>query len=86
MAVIDRYRDPADATVATILVYVAWFFLGTVGVHRFVTGRVGSGVGMILLNGLGWLTFWFGLGFVLWGVLGLWWLVDALLIPGWLRR
>jgi hypothetical protein len=32
------------------------------------------------------LTFWFGLGFLIWGFVGVWWLVDALLIPGWLRN
>ncbi|UVO52797.1 TM2 domain-containing protein [Sphingomonas sp. SUN039] len=85
MAMIDRNRANADATGTTILVYVAWFFLGMFGVHRFLTGHVGSGVGMLLLNGLGWLTFWFGLGFLIWGVLGIWWLVDAILIPGMVR-
>ncbi len=86
MAAIDRFNNNSDATTATVLTYVAWFFLGMFGVHRFVTGRVGSGLLMLILNGLGWLTFWFGLGFLIWGALGIWWLVDALLIPGWLRR
>ena len=86
MAVIDRYRSNSDATGITILVYVAWFFLGMFGVHRFLTGNVGSGLGMLALNALGWLTCWFGLGFLIWGVLGIWWLVDALLIPGMVRR
>lgn len=85
MAVIDRYRDPADATGMTIVVYLIWFFLGNLGVHRMVTGRVGSGLLMLVLHGLGWLTFWFGLGFIIWGLVGVWWLIDALLIPGWLR-
>lgn len=86
MAVIDRYRDPADATGMTIVVYLIWFFLGNLGVHRMVTGRVGSGLLMLVLHGLGWLTFWFGLGFIIWGLVGVWWLIDALLIPGWLRE
>jgi len=86
MAVIDRYRDPADATGMTIIVYLIWFFLGNLGVHRMVTGRVGSGLLMLVLHGLGWLTFWFGLGFIIWGLVGVWWLIDALLIPGWLRE
>ncbi len=41
---------------------------------------------MLGLHLLGWLTWWFGLGIVIWGVVGSWWLIDALLIPGWLRR
>ncbi len=85
MAIVDRYRNEADATGMTIIVYLVWFFLGNLGVHRMVTGRVGTGMLMLLLHGLGWLTFWFGLGFLIWGFVGLWWLVDAFLIPGWLR-
>ena len=85
MAVIDRYRNEADATGMTIVVYVVWFFLGNLGIHRMITGRVGTGLMMLLLHGLGWLTFWFGLGFIIWGLVGVWWLIDALLIPGWLR-
>jgi len=85
MAIVDRYRNEADATGMTIIVYLVWFFLGNLGVHRMVTGRVGTGMLILLLHGLGWLTFWFGLGFLIWGFVGLWWLVDAFLIPGWLR-
>ncbi|WP_419813973.1 hypothetical protein [Glacieibacterium sp.] len=91
MSVIERPRDrnvgePADPVSATVLTYVVWFFLGNLGGHRFITGRVGTGLIMLLLHGLGWLTFWFGLGFLIWGVVGVWWLIDALLIPGWIRR
>lgn len=86
MAAIDRVRNEGDATLATVVLYVVWFFFGLLGVHRMAAGRVGSGIAMLLLNGLGWLTFWFGLGFLIWAALGLWWLVDALMIPGWMRR
>ena len=87
MAGIDRYRStpPASAATGTVLTYVVWFFLGNLGGHRFVTGRVGTGLIMLALHGLGWLTFWFGLGYLIWAFVGVWWLVDALLIPGWLR-
>lgn len=40
------------------------FFLGGIGVHRFMRGQVGLGVVMILV---GWLTF------------GIWWLVDFII-------
>lgn len=85
---IDRYRsnDVGQPVASTLITYVVWFFLGTLGGHRFITGRVGTGLLMLGLQGLGWLTFWFGFGFIVWGLLAVWWLVDALLIPGWLRE
>ena len=85
---IDRYRsnEVGQPVVGTLLTYVVWFFLGNLGGHRFITGRVGSGLTMLLLHGLGWLTFWFGLGYLIWGFVGVWWLIDVLLIPGWLRE
>ena len=86
MAVIDRYRNPADATTATVITYLVWFFVGNIGVHRMITGRVGSGLAMMALHALGWLTVWIGVGFLILGLVGIWWLIDALLIPGWLRQ
>jgi len=85
---IDRYRshEVGQPVASTLITYVVWFFLGTLGGHRFVTGRVGTGLLMLLMQGFGWLTWWFGLGFLVWGLLAAWWLLDALLIPGWLRE
>ena len=87
MALVDRYRSNTDATAVTLLVYVVWFFLGTFGAHRFVTGRIVSGLAMLALFMLGWATVWLlGLGLIFLIPAGIWWLIDALLIPGWLRR
>ncbi len=86
---IDRYspHEVGPPVASTLITYVVWFFLGNIGGHRFLTGRVGTGLLMLTLHIIGWLTFWlFGLGFLVWGVVGVWWLIDALLIPGWLRR
>lgn len=44
-----------------------WFFLGAFGIHRMYLGRWISGVILLLLTLAG---------------AGLWWLLDALLIPG----
>ena len=70
---------------SALLAYILWFFLGLFGVHRMYLGRVGSGVAMLVLHGLSWLTYWILIGFIGFGILGLWWLVDALLTPGMTR-
>lgn len=67
-----------------IAAYVLWFFLGYVGAHRFYLGRPVSGVVMLALSGLTLLLTLvsFGLLGFMWAVVGLWWLIDALLVPG----
>ncbi|MEF0940212.1 TM2 domain-containing protein [Rhizobium sp. BR 362] len=60
--------------------YLLWFFLGTLGAHRFYLGRTGSGVVQLILFVLGWLTTFLIVGFALLAVLGIWWIVDAFLI------
>lgn len=57
--------------------YLLWFFLGGFGAHRFYLGRPVSAVAQLLLGLFGWLPLFLG-----WGVLGIWWIVDAFLIPG----
>lgn len=64
------------------IAYVLWFFLGGLGVHRFYLGQTGSGAAMAIIFGLSWLTLFIGIGFVGFAVIGIWWLVDAFLIPG----
>jgi TM2 domain-containing membrane protein YozV len=49
--------------------YILWFFLGLLGGHRYYLGKVGTGLLMTLTL----------------GGLGLWWIVDAFLIPGMVR-
>jgi TM2 domain-containing membrane protein YozV len=66
--------------------YLLWFFLGGIGVHRFYMGRAGSAVGMIILNVLGWVTLIVGVGLLFFLALGIWLIVDAFLIPGWVRQ
>lgn len=70
---------------SALLAYILWFFLGFFGIHRMYLGRVGSGIAMLVLHGLSWLTWWILIGWIGFGILGLWWLIDALLIPGMTR-
>lgn len=76
-----------DANRKSVLIaYLLWFFLGWFGIHRLYLGRIGSAIAMLVLHGLSWLTHFILIGFVGFGILGLWWLIDALLIPGMARR
>lgn len=62
--------------------YLLWFFLGSLGGHRFYLGRKGSAVAMLLLALIGFATSFIGVGIVLLIIVGIWALVDAFLIPG----
>jgi TM2 domain-containing membrane protein YozV len=56
--------------------YLLWFFLGLFGGHRFYLGKGGSAVVMLILT------------FSIVGVFfaGIWWVIDAFLIPDMLRE
>lgn len=62
--------------------YLLWFFVGYLGGHRFYLGRKGSAIVMLLLTVFGVLLSFVGVGLVLLGIVGVWALVDAFLIPG----
>jgi TM2 domain-containing membrane protein YozV len=67
-----------------VVAYVLWFFLGYVGAHRFYLGRPLSGFLMLALSAITLVLSLVSFGFLafLWVVVGLWWLIDAVLIPG----
>jgi TM2 domain-containing membrane protein YozV len=70
----------------TIIAYVLWWFLGSLGIHRMYLGRTGSGVAQLLLLIFGIITWFFGIGVLLLAILGIWWLVDAFLTYGMVRE
>ena len=59
-----------------LLAYVLWFFLGLFGAHNFYLGRTGVAVTQLILT------------ITIIGILItlFWWVVDAFLIPGWVRN
>lgn len=69
-----------------ILAYILWFFLGSFGVHRFYMNRTFSGIMMALLHVISWITLVIAIGFAGFALLGIWWLIDAILIMGWVER
>ncbi|MCL6489884.1 MAG: TM2 domain-containing protein [Alicyclobacillus mali] len=68
------------------LAYVLWFFLGSLGIHRFYLGRIKTGIAQLVLGIVGWATVAFIVGFIILPILGIWLLVDAFLIPGMVRK
>lgn len=83
--VMDRASAQYDIEKKSLVVaYVLWALLGYVGAHRFYLGRPLSGFLMLALSGVVLLISLVSFGVLgfLWFVVGLWWLIDALLIPG----
>ncbi len=70
---------------SALLAYILWFFLGMFGAHRMYAGRVPSGILQLLIHGFGWLTTPILIGWLFIAVWALWWVIDAFLIPGWIR-
>lgn len=68
------------------LAYALWFFLGVFGAHRFYAGRTGSAVGMLIITLLSILLSVLLIGIVTFLVISIWWIIDAFLIPGWIRQ
>ncbi|WP_341317597.1 TM2 domain-containing protein [Paraburkholderia sp. IMGN_8] len=65
--------------------YLLWFFLGSLGGHRFYVGRKGTAIVQLLLTFVGACTAFVGVGLFILGCVGLWVLIDAFLLPGIIR-
>jgi TM2 domain-containing membrane protein YozV len=62
-----------------VLVLLAWF-LGTLGVHRFYAGKIGTGVTMLILTIIGWATiFIYLIGLIFIIAVGIWSFVDFII-------
>jgi TM2 domain-containing membrane protein YozV len=72
-----------DAGKKSVLVaYLLWFVFGYLGGHRFYLGRTGSAMLMLALCALSALLTVVTLGILGFFLIGIWWLIDAFLIPG----
>jgi TM2 domain-containing membrane protein YozV len=71
---------------SVVVAYLLWFFFGVLGGHRFYAGKTGSAVAQLLLFIFGIILSIVVVGFLLLIPLGIWVLVDAFLIPGWIRN
>ena len=61
------------------VVLLAWF-LGTLGLHRFYIGKIGTGLAILFLGVIGWVTTWIvGFGFVFLVIAGIWVFIDFLI-------
>ena len=71
---------------SVLLSYILWFFLGWISAHRLYNGRYVTALMQIGLTGLGGVLAHIGVGFLFLIPAAIWWFIDALLIPGWVRR
>lgn len=72
----------ANESRSALIAYLLWFFFGMFGAHRFYLGRWVSGLLMLVLFGVGSALAFILVGYIPLALVGLWWLIDALLIPG----
>jgi TM2 domain-containing membrane protein YozV len=56
------------------------FFLGQLGAHRFFAGKIGTAVVMLILTIIGYATMIFVVGFVFIAAVGIWNLIDFIMI------
>ena len=64
-----------------IVSLLLWFFLGYgIGGHNFYLGRIGIGIFQLVLFIIGWITLILGIGLIIFGILGIWWLIDLIYV------
>ncbi|AYE99855.1 TM2 domain-containing protein [Paracoccus yeei] len=75
-------NDAKSPLVAYLLAILLWGF----GAHRMYLGRWVSGLIMLAMSGLGWLTAPILIGWPLLGLVWVWAVIDLFLIPGMIQE
>ena len=70
---------------SALVAYLLWFFLSFLGAHRFYMGKK-YGMIFVILFILTIVTIGIGIGLITFIILGLWILIDAFRIPGWITK
>lgn len=68
--------DSRDLVITLLL----WFFLGGLGAHRLYLGQTGTGIAMLCMSVLGFLTTCIIIGYIPIAIVGIWVIVDLILI------
>lgn len=74
------------ASKSLLVAYLLWFLFGYGGVHRMYLGRWISGLLMLVIFCVSLLLTFVVVGYLGLGLIAVWWVIDALLIPGMARR
>lgn len=64
---------------STLIAYLLWFFLGSLGAHRFYLGKNGSAITMLLLSLISSVLSVIGIGYLGFIVIWVWLLADLFL-------
>ncbi len=71
---------------STGVAFLLWFFLGFLGGHRFYAGKEVTAVVQLILTVVGLVLTMVLIGHLVLAVVALWWLIDAFLLSGWIRK
>ncbi|MCX8650127.1 TM2 domain-containing protein [Gilliamella sp. B2776] len=65
---------------SVVVTLLLWFFFGTFGVYRMYLGKVGTGILMLVLTIIGFITIPIIIGILILIGLFIWWIIDLVSI------